>query len=177
MNENEIIRILLQARLRLQVSIWAVVRDGHTVDDIFQEVMIRALERRDDYGDESHLLAWVNITARNLAIDGVRRKQRDDVLLDPRALDAVCAISKEESDHLAANRDALQWCLEKLPAHSRSVLRLRYGEGLRGSRIAERLNHTLDAVYQRLSRIHRGLRRCVKDRLARDELGSRGAST
>lgn len=43
MNENDIVRAILHARIRLSAIIWSIVRDTHTAEDILQEVVLKAL--------------------------------------------------------------------------------------------------------------------------------------
>ena len=61
--------------------------------------------------------------------------------------------------------DALRVCLAKLPAASRELLQMRYDDGLSGAEIAGKMQRSVEAVYQALSRVHRGLRECVERQL------------
>ena len=60
---------------------------------------------------------------------------------------------------------ALRDCLDQIPAASRRLLELRYFEGRSCNEVAAEVGAGLDAVYQRLSRLHRQLRACVEQRL------------
>ena len=83
-------------------------------------------------------------------------------------------LRERESDELDNRLDALHLCLEKLPGRTREVLDLRYGKGLKGTKVAEMMNRTVDAIYQVLSRAHHSLKGCIENQLA--NLGTRSTS-
>jgi RNA polymerase sigma-70 factor (ECF subfamily) len=166
MTEELLVKTLLDARPRLLAAAMAVVRDAHQAEDVFQEVMIKALRMRDSFGEEAGLLAWTRVAMRNLGIDLVRRAGRLDTILGELALDAVA----DHLDHHAAaggaRMAALRACLAGLPAESKRLLRLRYDEGRCGRELAQLLRRSEDAIYKALSRLHQALRKCVQERLS-----------
>ena len=164
LEKNVIVQLLLRERIRLSGSALAIVRDTHAVDDLFQQVVLKALQTGDHFTGPEHLLAWALRAVRHRAIDLLRARkvQRlDDAVLD--LLEQQWA--RGSTPEITGRVEALQQCLEMLPEPSRSLLRLRYEEGLPCASVAERLRRSLDAVYQRLSRVHQQLRLCVEQRL------------
>ncbi|WP_367016332.1 sigma-70 family RNA polymerase sigma factor [Bremerella sp. JC817] len=161
MVESDVVRCLLEARIRLTVPIWSIVRESQTVEDIFQEVVLRALKQHDQFTDEGHLMAWSRTTAKNLAVDFLRQRGKSQVM-DAGVMDRIWTISDEDSQGLKERQDALRNCLKTVPPRQREMIRLRYGEGLSCGEVATRIGTTLDAVYKRLSRTHSQLRKCVE---------------
>jgi RNA polymerase sigma factor (sigma-70 family) len=170
---ESIVQVLLRERLRVTALASAVTRDVHAADDIFQQVVLSALESRDQFRGPDHVLAWALRAARHRAVDFARsrrlRSLPDDVLdlLESRWTDPVGAAASDRGE-------ALHQCLGRLTSSARELLQMRYAEGLTAVEVAARLCRTVDAVYQTLSRIHRGLRQCVEREL---ELGGHGAPT
>lgn len=165
MTEALLVKTLLDARPRLIAATLAVLRDVHQAEDVFQEVMIKALRMRDSFSDEAGLLAWARVSMRNQGIDFVRRAGRLETILSELALDAVVDRLAEDGDpnpRLAA----LRHCVASLPPESRQLLRLRYDEGRSGRDLASLLRRSEDAVYKALSRLHAALRKCTAERLA-----------
>ena len=168
---DSIVQVLLRERLRVTALAAAVTRDVHAADDIFQQVVLAALESRAQFRGTDHVLAWVLRAARHRAVDFARNRRLrslpDEVLdlLEARWADPAGAASSDRGD-------ALHKCLERLTDSARELLQMRYAEGLTAVAVAERLRRTVDAVYQTLSRIHRALRECVER-----ELGGREGST
>ncbi|MBO93583.1 MAG: hypothetical protein CMI32_01625 [Opitutales bacterium] len=166
MTENEIVTILLRERMRLSAFAWSILRDTHIVEDVIQEVIVKALANRGKIKDEGHLLAWARTTTRNQSIDFLRKHRGRVVTLEDETLEVLHENMRfRESADTSARKDALHQCISKLPEKSRQVLNLRYQEEMRGTAVAKSLNRTVDAVYQMLSRLHRQLRKCIESRL------------
>ena len=164
MTEELLVKTLLHARPRLIAGALAVLRDVHQAEDVFQEVMIKALRMQDSFSDEAGLLAWTRVSMRNLGIDHIRRAGRLNTILSELALDAV-AESIDETNAASPKLAALQTCLDQLPPESKRLLRLRYDEGRSGRDLAALLRRNEDAVYKALSRLHAALRKCAEERL------------
>jgi len=163
LDAETIVASLLRRRVQLASLAVAVVRRSHDADDLFQQVVIAAIEHQSDFHDEDHLIAWSTRAIRHRAVDLAKKKKlqilSDRVLEmlaldfhDPAAVDGPC------SERL----DALQSCLEKLTVRSRTIMTLRYRDGLSVPEIARRIGRNDDAVYQILSRTQRALRTCVE---------------
>jgi RNA polymerase sigma-70 factor (ECF subfamily) len=159
---DTIVQVLLRERLRIAAAASAVVRDVHAADDVFQQVVLAALEHKSEFRDPDHVLAWALRAARCRAVDLARRRKLaylpDDVLdllesgsAQPNSTDVV---------------EALHDCLEGLAAPARALLQMKYDDGLTAAAIAARMRRSADAVYQNLSRVHRVLRACVEQKLA-----------
>ena len=167
LTQDDLIRTLLSQRTRLTAGVWLVVRDLHIAEDLFQEVMIRALENRELFTDETQLLSWCRVAARNSAINVLRKRQREATMLSEQIIDLLDREWDEESRTPPARIEALHECLEALPEKSRALLDLRYFQGHSCSEVGKALGMSLDAAYQRLSRLHRALRTCVDEKLSR----------
>lgn len=164
-----IVQILLRERLRVAALAATVTRDVHAADDIFQQVVLAALESRAQFRDLDHVLAWALRAARHRAVDFARSRRLHS--LPDNVLDLLEARWSDSKDVTVTDRsEALHRCLGKLTASAQELLRMRYAEGLTAVTVAKRLKRSADAVYQNLSRIHRSLRECVEG-----ELGGREA--
>ena len=71
-----------------------------------------------------------------------------------------------ENDSSSDTMQALEMCLGKLSPYSRSVIDCRYRDGHTGEKLAEAVGRKVGSVYVQLSRIHRTLADCVRQRLA-----------
>jgi RNA polymerase sigma-70 factor, ECF subfamily len=168
LSNETIIRTLLDARARIAASVWLIAREAHVTEDIFQEVCVRALSKAGPFEHEGQLLSWAHVTARHEAIDVMRRRKPEWVGLDSDLLDLIDAEWSADEVASGGRLDALRTCLEAMPAGPRRLLELRYFEGLPCSDVAQTLGVRLDAVYQRLSRLHQALGACIEKRLTGD---------
>lgn len=163
LDENTVVQVLLRERLRLAGSVLPIVRDVHAADDVFQQVVLKALEIREQFREPEHLWAWALRAARHRAIDLARRKRFQ--CLDEEVLELLV----DETPPVLEPTDraeALANCLSKLSEGARRLLKLRYEDGLRCVTVAEQTEQSADAVYQSYSRIHRQLRLCIERQLA-----------
>lgn len=173
LSEAEILQCLMQARTRLSAAVWLVVRDTHAAEDLFQNVTLKAMTGRTPFPGEAALLSWAFISIRREGIDWLRRHRRERVGLDDAVLDLLDREWQSDIPAGSERLDALAECLQAAPEAARALLRLRYFEGHSCDEVAARLGLGLDAVYQRLSRLHRQLRECVEGRMSGPEEGVR----
>jgi len=170
MDSQDIVRELIRERTKLLGYIWAIVRDHHLAEDIFQDVTVLAMEKAGDIRCRDHLLPWARQAARYKALELHRKNARlaleSDVLelLEVEWADSDSFTADEEVDHLRA-------CLEQLTPHARRLLHLRYTAGLNGSQVAEAVNVKVSSVYMALTRIHQTLEECIR---RRHQEGTRG---
>ena len=164
--EADILQALMQWRTRVSAAAWVVVRDAHAAEDIFQNVVLKALTREVNFPNEAALMSWAFITARREGLDWRRRHQRESLGLNSELLDAMEGEwQAEPSLHFGARMEALQDCLESAPESARQLLKLRYYEGCSCEQVAERMGLGLNAIYKRVSRLHETLRDCVEGKL------------
>jgi RNA polymerase sigma-70 factor (ECF subfamily) len=158
--------LLLRERVKLLAYIRAIVRDDHLAEDVFQEVAVLAVRKREEIRDRRHFLAWMRLAARHRAMKLARRQHRY-LLLDEALLDQL---DEQWAEHdMSSGTDlveALRYCVERLSPHARNLVKLRYVDGISGLRLAEVVDRRPNAVYVALSRIHRSLGDCIKQRLA-----------
>jgi RNA polymerase sigma-70 factor, ECF subfamily len=126
------------------------------VDDLVQDVFIRAMRRVSTLQKSESFAAWLAAIARNVANDYHRRSRPEEQLDD--------GISDEESRPGAADRSssnvdrasgiAALEAIRSLPEAYREPLILRFVEGMTGPEIAERTGLTHGSVRVNL---HRGM--------------------
>ena len=135
-------------------------------EDVFQDVCIKALKQKDPFNDEAHVRRWARRVARNRAIDLIRKKGKQAILLDEEILELIeqeWPEDRPQETHVKIT--ALKACIEKLTPYSKEIINLRYIEGLGGIEVAEILNRKVDTIYKALARLHVGLRECIQKRM------------
>jgi RNA polymerase sigma-70 factor (ECF subfamily) len=124
------------------------------VDDLVQETWLRVLARGNQYDERSRFEGWLFAIARNLAMDRLRRKRREE----PAVPDGAMPAPAESSPFLAAAKgeDCLRLAaaLARLEPDYREALLLRFQEDLSLREIAEIVGAPVSTVS---SRIYRGL--------------------
>ncbi len=163
MDQNAVVRIMWRNRSKLMAYIWTIVHDPHLADDIYQDVSITALAKHDEINDEDHLYKWLRQVARFKSLKALREKHRDPCAPSGELLERLEHAWERFDDSSDSDRmDALRCCLEKLSPYATRLIHLRYGEGLTGQSLADRVNRKVDTIYVALSRIHRSLLMCIR---------------
>jgi RNA polymerase sigma-70 factor (ECF subfamily) len=89
----------------------------------------------------------------------------DDALVNRLADDAAAADQRH-----AAHREALETCLQKLPARQRELVLSAYDKGTRMDELAARRGQTAMSLYKVLHRIRQALLQCVQRQLSLEGL-------
>jgi RNA polymerase sigma-70 factor (ECF subfamily) len=137
-------------------------------EDLVAQVFQRFLAHLDAYDPRrGSVLSWLLGMARNALVDHHRARRPalplDDLaeVLAGEARDPLSEIVRDEQMR------QVEIHLRELPAQTREMIALRFGEGLRHREIAAILGLSEDAVKQRLSRALRELRQRLRGRSAR----------
>jgi RNA polymerase sigma-70 factor (ECF subfamily) len=166
LDHETILRHLFAARQRLSAAAWLIVRDAHAAEDIFQNVALKSVTREVSFEHQGALLSWATLTARREAIDWLRKRKSEALGLEQDVLDLLdCEWQSKSAVPEGPRMEALRDCLDSVPANSRRLLELRYFDGRSCQEVAEILGAGVEAIYQRLSRLHRQLKECVDQRV------------
>lgn len=139
------------------------LRDRDEVDDLAQDVYVRAWMKIGELREAEKFAGWLWRIARFAAIDKTRQrnaKYRDRATTPIEETSEPATTEMEaahwlEREHL---RDRVIACLAELPELPRELLRLRYAEGLGYSEIGERVGLKPTQVKARLARARQKIR-------------------
>ena len=153
-------RLIEQYQHRLLRYLIYLSGNRELAEDLFQETLIRVLERGHQYDGRHEFSTWLYAVARNLTIDYLRKKS-------PVSLDGL--MEDEQHAHLEpADTRPMAWevvqqhehaervsaALVSIPAEYREVIGLRFQDGLALEEIAAVTGAPLGTVK---SRLYRGL--------------------
>jgi len=166
LNVQDITEYLLQNRMMLTSYLYAVTRNFHLSEDVFQEVCVKAVSQEDHFKSREHLLMWFRVTGRNCAIDMIRTREGRYVGLSEEMLGLVEA-NWDRSDDLSreALLKTLEECMTRLTPRNMRIVKLRYFENRSGREVAELMGQKLESAYQAIGRIHRSLGECISQKL------------
>lgn len=135
------------------------------VDDLFQEVMLVAWRRLDDYDRARPFAPWLRGIAQILVMEHARKGRARPATTDPEVL-AEVAQRFEALDHGAGDtfgeRAARVWeCVAKLPEAMREAIELVYVRRLSFAAAAESVGASREAFGKRVQRGRRLLAECM----------------
>jgi RNA polymerase sigma-70 factor (ECF subfamily) len=125
-------------------------------DEIVQETFLKLYERGGEVREAKALKAWLAVTARNLALDRIRRRARRRTDAVGADLDALAPAGEDALD--SARRELelelVRELLDKIAAApGGETLKLFYADGLTAKEIAARNGEAISTVTTRLSRL------------------------
>ena len=121
-------------------------------EDLAQETLLRAWQRRESFTGRSKPLTWIFSIARNAWIDRLRRQKTNPT---PQPMDEATYIPSSAAPPYSAMArgelaSAVTAALAKLPPEQREALALRESEGLAFAEIAELLGVPVPTVKSRV---------------------------
>jgi RNA polymerase sigma-70 factor (ECF subfamily) len=131
------------------------------MEEVFQEVSVILWEEFEKYDEARPFLPWALGIARIQAARWRRERARFAAWLDPEVEAQLARSFVDLEDELAGRRLALSRCLERLGAHAREMLAMRYERGLSLQDIAHRQQRSVNAVNKALAKIRNFLAECT----------------
>ena len=152
--------------MALHTFVRSLVPTRQMASEVMQDVILVLWEKFEVAAD---FQGWAFGVARNVVMRHLRSLSRDrhvfdDELVNQLADDAVALVPVHDG-----HREALERCLEKLPAAQRELVLTAYTKGTRMDELATRRGQTPMALYKLLHRIRQALLECVERTLAKEE--------
>ena len=170
MDAKSLFEILIRENTDMLVAyLRAGVRDEHAVDDLYQETVLTAWRRLDDYDRSKPIGPWLRGIAGKLVLAYFRKSSRHAAPLDDQALtwlnDRFEAIQSMRGDTLHEKLSALRECIESLPETYQHPIRLRYADQRSLPEIERILELAREALKKRLARGKARLAECLERKL------------
>ena len=156
----------------VRVFLASHLRDQGAIDDLVQDVFLRAFDRLGTLRDGAAFRAWLLGIARNRALEHLRERLRPG-LPAPDALEALLdqtQLAILEGDDEEARRglelEALRHCIRGLPPVGARLIREHYFKGRPITELAAEEHKNEGALRMTLLRLREALRNCVRRRVA-----------
>lgn len=159
----------VRAQPAVSAFISANVADSHHVEDLVQEVAQIAAEKYGEFDSSRSFTSWTLGIARRRILKYYRTRSRDRLVLSEAALGRLAEALEEIDAQSESRREALRDCMERVDGRRRSVMDLRYQEGLRVDEIAGRMATSASAISVMLFRLRKSLLDCIQRRLSGSE--------
>lgn len=158
----------------IRVYLGAQISDHGVLDDLAQDVFLRAFRGLRALRHAVAFRAWLIGIARNRALEHLRERMRLDVALrnrfDHSLEEAQIAFLEGEDDDakLGIDLEALRQCMARLPAGSARLVEEHYFKGRTIASLAMEGRRSAGSVRMALLRLREGLRDCIR-RHAKDD--------
>ena len=128
------------------------VNDPHAVDDIVQDVLLKALANRESIPSDERLAAWMYRTARNAIVDRYRSRKAEPIVED-----SIAAHDDEQSMVVTELAACLAGMVNRLDPPYRDALKLADLRGLSQRQIADQMQISLSGAKSRVQRARQQL--------------------
>lgn len=99
----------------------------------------------------------------------LRDKARDRHVFDEELVNLIALDVASSERRQEAQREALESCLQKLPAPQRELVLTAYTKGTRMDELAARRGQTAMSLYKLLHRVRQALLKCVRHTISLEE--------
>jgi len=167
-HHDQFLRLFAAHEPALRTFVRSLLPSLADVSEVMQEVAVVLWQKFAKFDATRDFRKWAFGVARYQALAYLRDRARDrhvfdDELVGRLADEAVAAGPRHE-----AQREALETCLQKLPAHQRELVLSAYTEGTRMDELAAQRERTAMSLYKLLHRIRQLLLECVRRTVARE---------
>lgn len=150
----------------LMTYLRAVVPEASAVDDLFQETMLVAWRKLDEFDRSLPFGPWLRGIAAKLLLAHFRKAKSAFLFFDEQTLDYLSqqtqSISERPGDTWEDKIAPLNHCIEQLPESYRQAIQFRYFEHHSASQIATRLGDAVETIKKRLQRARAQLLDCLR---------------
>lgn len=167
LDEVAFARDLESLRPALRGYVLSIFPHPHLCEDIVQETMLFAWERRESFKPGTHFKAWVFKTAYFKTLAHRRDSQREPlVTFSEDILQTIAGAAEERIAHIDHRLHALQHCLAELQPGELALLRHKYLDRGTLTELAARQQMQPNRVQKALSRLRLALRHCIETKLS-----------
>ena len=139
------------------------------VSEVMQEVAVVLWQKFAEFDATRDFRKWAFGVARYQALSYLRDRARDRHVFDDELVGRLADEAAAAGPRHEAQREALETCLQKLPAQQRELVLSAYTKGTRMDELAAQRERTAMSLYKLLQRIRQLLLECVRRTVAREE--------
>ena len=150
----------------LMTYLRAAVRNQTAIEDLFQETMLIAWRKLNEYDRTCPFGPWIRGIAAKLIMTHFRKAKSDIMITGCDTLEYLSQLIEHIHDRTGdtweQKIDALRLCIDALPDRYQSMIHLRYFEDQPASKISDITKIALETVRKRLQRARLKLLDCLK---------------
>lgn len=158
---------------RLRKFAWKLTRNNADADDLLQNTILRAYEKKDLFQEGSNVFSWASKIMYNLFVSSYRRKVKFESQYDPEPVLAKAEFQDNQDDKIMVQE--IGEAMQLLSDDHREILMMVCIQGMRYEETAKKLNIPVGTVRSRLSRARNLLMDITNDDTQGFSIGDRMA--
>ncbi|MCF6313919.1 MAG: sigma-70 family RNA polymerase sigma factor [Verrucomicrobiales bacterium] len=161
-SEEEFVMLITRHQAALTGFLCSLLGNRTAGDEVLQETNLVLWKKREDFESGSNFKAWAFKIARFQSLAFLKReKRRPEFTFDEEVLEKLACEAEQVFGVNDDREQALDICLEKLPAEDRELIKEHYFSGVSMADHAEQAGRSIGALRQVLYRIRNSLRLCI----------------
>ncbi len=156
-SQSAIEELLNRYKNKVYTSIFLIVKDRYTAEDLLQEAFIKVIDRlnKGSYNEEGKFGPWIGRIAHNLAIDYFRKEKRHPNIIteDGTSVFNTMEFVEESIESIQIKEDThkkLKQLIETLPENQKEVLIMRHYAEMSFQEIAETTGVSINTALGRM---------------------------
>ena len=170
---EDLVRHFIEEDAAVRAYVWSVTRGHRETDDVIQVIWQVACRKIAEYDTARPFRSWVMGIARLQLLKWRQSLARSREVLAPEVIELLAETAETHREELDVRGQFLRDCLEKLPAHGKEILKMKYYSGMKIAAIAVQVKRTTAAIEMALTRVRRALRACIERKLLEAERSGR----
>lgn len=153
----------------LMAYIRTIQADQVAADDVWQETMLVAWRRIDDYDASRPFGPWLRGIAHKIVLANYSKAKGKVTITDSESLEYLSqrfeSVQSLKGDTLDEKLEALRDCIALLSGNERQCVELRYSQSLMPAELSDRLGVALETIKKRLLRAKQRLVQCITSKI------------
>jgi len=164
---DQFLRLYAEHEVALHTFVRSLLPTRQEASEVMQDVIVALWQ---GFHSAEEFRPWAFGVARNLVRMHLRRRVRDRHVFDDELVNRLADLAMHQAPQHLTEREALEACLQKLPAAQRDLVLTAYTKGARIDELATRRGQTAMSLYKLLHRIRQALLDCVERTIAQEEM-------
>jgi len=142
----------------------SLLKDEEYAEDSVQEIFMKILLNMSKFSGRSKFSTWIYSITYNYCIDRIRRKKKDPSMLVEDLSNHDVEDSVEDAFLIEMEIKRLKVILEHIPVKDKSILLMKYQDGMTIKEIGETIDKSESAVKMKIKRAKQKFRNIYYDR-------------
>ncbi|KMT64423.1 sigma-70 family RNA polymerase sigma factor [Catenovulum maritimum] len=171
MQPNKVFEILMREHSQMLLTyLRALVQTPDLVDEIFQQTMVTAWQKLDDFDTSRPFAPWLRGIAKMHVLTHYRKSKTEILLCNQEVLDYlelhIHTLEQTPGDSWQDKIAPLNQCIEQLPNSYKQTIEARYLHEQKNAVIVQQLQISAEALKKRLQRAKQILFDCLAKKTA-----------
>ena len=169
-HHDRFLRLFAEHEPSVRTFVRSLTPNRMDASEVMQEVAVVLWKKFGEFDETRDFRKWAFGVARFEALAFLRDRARDRHVFDEELVARLADETAAAEPRHAAQREALEKCLQRLPELQRELVLEAYTKGARMDELAGRRGQTAMSLYKMLHRIRQALLECVRRTMAQEEL-------